>query len=651
MAWWLKNNLRMIQNNLRDIDAELIDPDRYVEWLKEFGANTVQINAAGITSFFPTKLDCQIRSPYLRDDFLGRIIARCRENGIRVIARFDFSKTGEELYRKHPEWYVVTPEGRPVVSGGTYATCVNSEYQRRRSLDIIREVLERYPVDGIFFNWFGYVNRDYEGNEFGICQCGSCRQRFKEMYGMELPAKPDPNDPAYRKYPEFKERTVNGNLDDIRRLVRSISPDIAVSTYAIHNVDIVRNESNSALDRPLPFWLYQSSDNVAPFAAGYDDKITSNVAINAVEMPYRYMGVSEELTALRLYENIAAGSGLDWCINGGFDTYPDRKNFPAVRKVFKHHERYEQYYGHLEQESRVLLVKGDGPEYRGIFRMLKEEHIPFTVLFAGDLERFAGSFYRYDFIILPGLGEIPDKTADALKETTACVIGTGLALEKHPELVKKIFGAETGKREEYVRATYLQAKPAEVFADFERTDQRWIFLAEPYRHLLPSEGTGTLLPLVRRAPFGPPEKAFGNEETCEGLVSVRNGKVYFGFMPGTNYWKYGYGEFRRLFLDVMASVREIRRSYETDAPEMVEIFLNRNGENTWLLQLINLTGFNGMTFFAPLEIPAIHIRFNEFTPARVLSLTEEGPEEVSAGGELTVSFARGELYRSYLIEV
>ena len=31
MAWWLKNNLRMIQNNLRDIDAELIDPEKWFQ--------------------------------------------------------------------------------------------------------------------------------------------------------------------------------------------------------------------------------------------------------------------------------------------------------------------------------------------------------------------------------------------------------------------------------------------------------------------------------------------------------------------------------------------------------------------------------------------------------------------------------------------
>lgn len=31
MAWWLKNNIRMIQNNIRDIDVRM-DIDKQIEW-------------------------------------------------------------------------------------------------------------------------------------------------------------------------------------------------------------------------------------------------------------------------------------------------------------------------------------------------------------------------------------------------------------------------------------------------------------------------------------------------------------------------------------------------------------------------------------------------------------------------------------------
>ena len=107
----------------------------------------------------------------MEGDFFGEVLKKCHENGIRVIARFDFSKTHEKFYEEHPEWYFRGLDGKPVRYHDTVATCVNGPYQSERSLDIIREVMEQYPVDGIFFNMFGYITFDYSGNYVGICQC------------------------------------------------------------------------------------------------------------------------------------------------------------------------------------------------------------------------------------------------------------------------------------------------------------------------------------------------------------------------------------------------------------------------------------------------------------------------------------------------
>ena len=86
MPWWHKNNIRMIQNNLRDVDAAM-DIDRHIEWLKSFDANVLQIGCGGITAFHPSKLDCQVVNPYMKGDFFGEVLKKCHENGIRVIAR------------------------------------------------------------------------------------------------------------------------------------------------------------------------------------------------------------------------------------------------------------------------------------------------------------------------------------------------------------------------------------------------------------------------------------------------------------------------------------------------------------------------------------------------------------------------------------
>ena len=68
--WWDNMPWRMIQTNLREIDTLDIDAERFVADLKEFKANVVMINAAGIIASYPTRLPFHFQSPYLKGDSL-----------------------------------------------------------------------------------------------------------------------------------------------------------------------------------------------------------------------------------------------------------------------------------------------------------------------------------------------------------------------------------------------------------------------------------------------------------------------------------------------------------------------------------------------------------------------------------------------------
>ena len=186
MKWWQDNRMRMVQNNLRDIDGAM-DVDALIRELKSFCCNVVMVGASGISTFFPGNLDSDVASPFLSEDKLGEIVEKCHQAGIRVIARFDFSKTHVRLLEQHPQWYYRGMDGRPVIYNDTAQTCINGEYQQERSLAMIGEVIDRYDVDGIFFNMFGYPTRDYSGVYHGICQCENCKRRFAAFSGMALP--------------------------------------------------------------------------------------------------------------------------------------------------------------------------------------------------------------------------------------------------------------------------------------------------------------------------------------------------------------------------------------------------------------------------------------------------------------------------------
>lgn len=652
MAWWLKNNLRMVQNNLRDIDANM-DIDYEISMLKEMGANVVQLGCGGITAHHPSALLCQYKNPYMTGDPFGTWVQKCHENGIRVIARFDFSKTHESLFAQHPSWYVKSIKGEEIRYHDTVATCVNGPYQQNHSIEILEEVLDKYPIDGVFFNMFGYQTRDYSGNYTGICQCDSCKRRFLEKTGLTLPTEENPSDPVFQRYMRFKEETVGEILYRINAAVKAKNPDVAISTYNHQGVDIIRNESNSAIDRALPFWAYQSSDNVMETEGSFADKISSNVAINAVDLPYRFMGVSKHLNQMRLYGNIAAGSGLDWCIIGSFQDYPDRENFESTKEVFQFHKRHEQFFGAFESPAKILLVRpnafyerGLNKEFRGIFKMLKEEHRLFRVVERFCLKDMLDQLNNYDIILFPGLARIEDPAVlQALKTTSSKVVATGLAFEEDPQALG-LFGLGLGECVSPIRGAYLKTDPKSVFESFEKRD--WVYLDMRYRKPMLFAGTKGFLPLVSPARFGPPERCYGHEETGIPGVTVHGRFIYFPFMLGSLYYQHGYEDFKFLLRDVLAHFAPSKECFCTNAPPCVETFFDRIGENRYLFQMLNLSGLNGISAMEPLPIHDLQAEFADLAPTRIFELAQDGTADLPAANRIHTPVLTN--YKAYVIE-
>src|SRR5262249_51889801 len=90
--------------------------------------------------------------------------------------------------------------------------------------------------------------------------------------------------------------------------------------------------------------------------------------------------------AWRPWQNIAHGGALTFERNGTFDQQ-DRQALETSKPIFRWVAANEKYYVKQTSAARVLLLgspPGSGREfgaeaYRGLFRLLTEEHIPFAV--------------------------------------------------------------------------------------------------------------------------------------------------------------------------------------------------------------------------------------------------------------------------------
>jgi hypothetical protein len=72
--WWLQPQ-RILQTNLREIDATM-NLDRYVQEVRDFGANVVLFNVGGIVANYPTELQYHYRNPCTKGDLVGTVLER-----------------------------------------------------------------------------------------------------------------------------------------------------------------------------------------------------------------------------------------------------------------------------------------------------------------------------------------------------------------------------------------------------------------------------------------------------------------------------------------------------------------------------------------------------------------------------------------------
>ena len=448
--WWLEKPMRMIQTNLREIDANM-DMDAYIRSLKEFSAEVVLLNMGGIVANYQTRLDFHYKNTFMTSDFARDILDRVHKEGIRLIARFDFSKINEAIGSRHPEWLYESITGNHVNYNGQMHTCVNGYYQQECSLKILEEVIDNYPVDGVFFNLFGYNTDDYSGNYHGICQCANCRRRFEAMYGESLPVKEEVNDPVYRNYIRFCKETSRELQQRITKLVKSKREDLAICNYSSEGVDIFRHESYTCLDEALPEWNYAGSQNNKEVYGSWKDKVSSTTAVHFLDLPYRHVAVSPNLTSLRLAQDIANCGWVDYYVIGTLNTQDDRVCFKNVKALFGFHRENEEYFIKSDSVADICLINPMSSydyasirEFRGIYRILSEAHALFDVMYESilDTDDAMDKLRKYKAIILPDTRCMSDKGVEVIDNyarTGGMVLATGATSSCSPD------GSPTGK--------------------------------------------------------------------------------------------------------------------------------------------------------------------------------------------------------------
>jgi hypothetical protein len=105
------------------------------------------------------------------------------------------------------------------------------------------------------------------------------------------------------------------------------------------------------------------------------------------------------------------GAPLGFVVIGTLVNYEDRIFIPTLNDVYGFHRAHEKLFTNVESVANVALVRGNGDEYRGIIKLLSEEHILFDILEPSVVgtDRTPKKLGDYQTLILPDVENMDDR--------------------------------------------------------------------------------------------------------------------------------------------------------------------------------------------------------------------------------------------------
>lgn len=634
--WWMDEPVRLVLPLINQ-NQSAIDAGKLIQQLQDMNANAVLLPTGGIAAHYPTQVEFHFRSPSLPPgrDLVGEVVKHAHERGIRVMSRFEWTMVqSKAAFDAHPEWFQRQADGKPNLWNECYFTCINGGYYQELAFKILAEVLDRYPIDGVFFNASGQRMWDNNGRSYAPCQCDNCKRLFRAKYNRDIPAKPD------QQYTEFMNEANRAILAKMSQFIHSKRPGINVmlgrgnAAY----VDSFNSEVHSAsvIDSGLiggrPYWLYAASEIVNGARTTYPNQMPFDNDAAFLDNSWRYAHRSPPDGEIRAFQNMAHGAGPYLFINGSLDQN-DGNAVKGARPAFKFHKDHEDLYVRQENTARVLLLEGRAAggllggtnnATRGFIRILSEQHIPYAL--SNDLSWIDKDPGRYDLVISPN--GAPAALDKYLRQGGRVLAAGATKPELELPPVVKLW-----KRDE-TESAYWRVRDRALLRSLKDTDV--VFFYSDYLELEPRGNSA--LTLIPTSMIGPMEKVHADwKDTAKpGLYTAEYGKGKLTYIPwdiGTLYYRFSPVYHSAIVGDLVDALLPKGRQLRTNAHPMVEMTVQQQKQKgRTLVHFINLSGCSQTAFHPAIPMSNISVEIaGNFDSARM----------ASTGRDLTVTKANG----------
>jgi len=223
-------------------DSTRLDWNEAPARLQRAGFNTMYVNLASAgAAFYPRSKVL----PSLVDggtDEVARGIELAHRRGIAVHAKlitFFMYKSPQEFQRRmiRADRVMIGADRRPALQSGYTWLCPTQAANRDQLAVEITEILSRYRVDGLQFDYIRFF-------EEPTCYCDLCRAAFEHALGQRMHHWPaDVMGGAYTaQFYDWRRQVINQRVYELTSLARRMRPDIKLSAAVFPDLERCRQD-------------------------------------------------------------------------------------------------------------------------------------------------------------------------------------------------------------------------------------------------------------------------------------------------------------------------------------------------------------------------------------------------------------------------
>lgn len=646
--WW-DGPMRVMQYNLQVADTPGMDPEKIARETEEMACNVVVMNVGGIYAWYPSKVKYHHINEFLPKDrdLLAELIEEFHKRDIKFVARFDFSITDDTTYLQKPQWFARKRDKQPYYRGekrmGNWSlllnTCANNGYRNEEvAVPVIKEVLQNYDIDGIFFN----------APSASPCFCEKCQEKYRKLYGVSMPEEEKDFEA------EWLSRCTKDNIGVIYQAIKETRSEVPMILYYIPyswkflgmgrierdsiyeryaTADLICTESQNVLSRGVHGGIPETVNTTLAMKAGrrYDDeKRPFGIIHSCPGMDWRHVGLPEA-EYLPWMCQVPASGGVIWhSVTGYPDTITDKRVLKTISQVDHMIVKSEpDMVGARSKAEAILLWDGSEAAISWADGLMKN-HVTFDLMhdYAVQLDLFK----QYRLAVVPG-GLLGRPVVQEALEDYVRQGGTVIVESTDGKVAPAAAGVLGIRRNvstsEYLYASYLRfEEPGKALKEGMDTDKvafrGTVLYCEPETE---SEVLATLVP-----PFAPvevtgapPERASMPVPCTELPLVIRrqdhenHGTVlYLPFELGKLLKEFRLADHYGL-IGNMVDMLLGQRDLQVQAPSSVQVTMFE-ADGKYMLHLVNETGERPLRE----KIPVYNMEFKIRIPKGCTALNVRG---------------------------